>query len=79
RSRHLLRAYENAGWIAVGGNADFAVLSRSPFGETEETSEDPRKIPVLYTVLAGRIVSTDPADYEFLSFDEFGEEPEEED
>ena len=76
RSRHLLRAFEDGGRIAVGAPADFAVLARSPFEHADEDgngAEDPREIPVLFTVLAGSVVSTDPADYETASFDEFGE------
>ncbi len=77
RQRHLLRAYEDSGRIAVGAPADFAVLDRSPFANADEDgngAEDPAAIPVRFTVLGGRIVSTDAADYALPSFDDFGED-----
>jgi|GEM_PF-6505448 len=74
RPRHLLHAFENAGRIAVGEPADFAVLARSPFENADEEgngAEDPREIPVLFTVLSGFVVSTDPAEYELPEGEEF--------
>ncbi len=81
RQRYLLRSAENAGRIAVGAPADFTVLERSPFEHASEDgtgAEDPTRIPVRFTVVAGSPVSTDPADYALPSFDLYAEDEAEE-